>query len=132
MAARRGCGCAPDLARVGLVKLGGYRRDGRAIPLPPEWRGVASHTSLLISDDISGPVTFGFFRPVVLLPAGFPAMPEAMRDAILFHELLHVERRDWLFTFGEELLRAVFWFHPAIWWCWARSSWHASKPWIRQ
>jgi TonB family protein len=101
---------------AGLLKLAGYRRHGRAIPLPPEWRGVASHTSLLISDEVSGPVTFGFFRPVVLLPAGFPAMRDAMRDAILFHELLHVERRDWLFTFGEELLRAVFWFHPAIWW----------------
>ena len=101
---------------AGLLKLAGYRRHGRAIPLPPEWRGVASHTSLLISDEVSGPVTFGFFRPVVLLPAGFSAMPEAMRDAILFHELMHVERRDWLFTFGEELLRAVFWFHPAIWW----------------
>jgi TonB family protein len=101
---------------AGLMKLAGYRRHGHAIPLPPEWSGVARHTSLLISDEIGGPVTFGFFRPVVLLPAGFPAMSEAMRDAILFHELLHVERRDWLFTFGEELLRAVFWFHPAIWW----------------
>ena len=101
---------------VGLLKLAGYRRHGHAIPLPPEWRGVAGHASLLISDEISGPVTFGFFRPVVLLPSGFPAMPDAMREAILFHELMHVERRDWLFTFGEELLRAVFWFHPAIWW----------------
>ena len=101
---------------AGLFKLAKYRRHGYSIPLPREWRSVASHTSLLISDEISGPVTFGLFRPVVLLPAGFPAMPEAMRDAILFHELLHVERRDWLFTFGEELLRAVFWFHPAIWW----------------
>ena len=25
-------------------------------------------------------------------------------------------RRDWLFTVAEELVRAVFWFHPAIWW----------------
>ena len=39
-----------------------------------------------------------------------------MQDAILCHELLHVERRDWLFTVGEEVVRAVFWFHPAIWW----------------
>lgn len=101
---------------AGLLKLARYRRRGRAIPLPPEWTGAASHTSLLISEEINGPVTFGFFHPVVLLPAGFPAMPEAMRNAILFHELLHVERCDWLFTFGEELLRAVFWFHPAIWW----------------
>ena len=39
-----------------------------------------------------------------------------MQDAILFHELIHVERRDWLFTVGEEVIRAVFWFHPAMWW----------------
>src|SRR6185437_7573519 len=86
------------------------------VPLPPEWKGMASGTSLLISEDVSGPVTFGCLHPVVLLPAEFSSLPEAMRDAILFHELMHVERRDWLFTFGEEILRAVFWFHPAIWW----------------
>jgi TonB family protein len=101
---------------IGLMKLAGYRRQGRAIPLPPEWRSSTRPARLLVSDQINGPVTFGFFQPVVLLPASFPSMPEAMRDAILFHELLHVERRDWLFTLGEELLRAVFWFHPAIWW----------------
>jgi TonB family protein len=27
-----------------------------------------------------------------------------------------VWRHDWLFAIGEELVRAVFWFHPAIWW----------------
>jgi TonB family protein len=101
---------------MGMLKLARYRRHGRGIPMPAEWTGAAGHATLLLSDEVDGPVTFGFFRPVVLLPAGFPSMPEAMRDAILFHELLHVVRRDWLFTFGEELVRAVFWFHPAIWW----------------
>ena len=35
---------------------------------------------------------------------------------MLCHELLHVRRRDWPGIVGEELLRAVFWFHPAMWW----------------
>jgi TonB family protein len=39
-----------------------------------------------------------------------------MQDAILCHEILHVRRGDWLFVIAEELVRAVFWFHPAIWW----------------
>ncbi len=39
-----------------------------------------------------------------------------MREAILRHELMHVNRRDWLFTLAEEFIRAVLWFHPAIWW----------------
>jgi TonB family protein len=97
----------------GLSNLARYRRQGQPIPLPREWNNSAQ---LLVSDSVSGPVTFGLFRPVVLLPATFPSMPVTMRDAILFHELLHVERRDWLFTVGEEIVRAVFWFHPAIWW----------------
>jgi TonB family protein len=101
---------------IGLLKLARYRRNGVPTPMPPEWSAAAGHATLLVSDEINGPVTFGFFRPVVLLPAGFESMSDAMRDAILFHELTHVERRDWLFTFGEELVRAVFWFHPAVWW----------------
>ena len=32
------------------------------------------------------------------------------------HELHHVKRRDWGWVVGEELVRSVFWFHPAMWW----------------
>ena len=101
---------------AGLLKLAKYRRNGREMPLPAEWRGGAGHAKLLLSDEVSGPVTFGFLRPVVLLPASFPSLSEPMQRAILCHELLHVERRDWLFTAGEEIMRAALWFHPAIWW----------------
>jgi len=38
-----------------------------------------------------------------------------MRGAIACHELIHVVRRDWLFVMAEELIRAAFWFHPAVW-----------------
>lgn len=111
-----GCVVRLILLAFGFRKLSGYRKNGREIPLPSGWNGIAAGARLLLSSEISGPVTFGFFNPVVLLPEGFPEMPEAMRDAILFHELLHVERRDWLMTVGEEVLRAAFWFHPAVWW----------------
>jgi TonB family protein len=69
-----------------------------------------------LSEAISSPVTFGFLHPVVLLPPSFVDMDDQIQDAILCHEILHVRRRDWLFTLGEELVRSVFWFHPAIWW----------------
>ena len=62
------------------------------------------------------PVTFGFLNPVILLPGQFPELDPAKQDAILCHEVLHVWRHDWLFAIGEELVRALFWFHPAIWW----------------
>jgi TonB family protein len=94
---------------AGLWHLSRYRRRSRAI-------GSRSGATLLVSDAITSPVTFGALRPVVLLPPQFPELGPEVREAILSHELLHARRRDWLFLMAEELVRAVFWFHPAIWW----------------
>ena len=94
---------------LGLWRLGRYRRHSKPY-------GVRADCSIFISEDVSSPVTFGARRPVILLPGGFADLESRMQDAILYHEMLHVERRDWLFTLAEELVRAVFWFHPAIWW----------------
>ncbi len=95
---------------VGFWRLRRYRL--RAVPL--ENAGVRAE--VLLSAEISSPVTFGWRRPVILLPERFPQLSGAMQEAILCHENLHVERHDWLFTVGEELVRAALWFHPAIWW----------------
>jgi TonB family protein len=69
-----------------------------------------------LAEGIASPVTFGVLRPVVLLPSQFPQFEPRVREAILRHELLHVRRRDWAFMVVEELVRAAFWFHPAVWW----------------
>jgi TonB family protein len=98
---------------TGLWKLRGYRRSSVPLIPAPSW-GVEAHVQL--SDEVSSPVTFGWLDPVILLPSTFPDMPEAQREAILCHEVMHVRRHDWLFTVAEELLRCVLWFHPAIWW----------------
>jgi TonB family protein len=98
---------------VGFWKLGRYRRRSEPFRMNLPWPARAE---LRLAADISGPVTFGVRNPVVLLPQQFPDLDPRAQQAILCHELLHVERRDWLFTVGEELVRAVFWFHPAIWW----------------
>jgi len=98
---------------VGYLRLQRFRR--RSEPMAPE-PGGNQGAEFRISEEVSSPVTFGFFEPVVLLPPQFPALDRPIREAILCHELLHVQRRDWLFTLAEELIRAVFWFHPAIWW----------------
>jgi TonB family protein len=50
-------------------------------------------------------------KPVVLLPERF-----AGNEAIVCHELIHIRRGDWLFVLAEQIVRSVFWFHPAIWW----------------
>src|SRR6185295_12338041 len=66
------------------------------------------------------PVTFGWRRPAVLLPAGFSTLPAEAQRGIVCHELLHVRRRDWLFALWEEGVRSLLWFHPAVWMLLAR------------
>jgi TonB family protein len=68
------------------------------------------------STDVRHPVTFGLFRPVVLLPVALKAVDAAAQRAVVAHELHHVKRRDWLWVVAEEVMRSVLWFHPAVWW----------------
>jgi TonB family protein len=108
---------------VGLWRLRRYRLHsapaGAAGADDRVWASVAGRTGmpdLRLSEDVASPVTFGFLKPVILLPTAFPDLNPSTQEAILAHEFLHVRRRDWLLTLVEELVRAAFWFHPAIWW----------------
>jgi TonB family protein len=93
---------------IGYAKLRGYRHQ--ASPLENE------HAEVYVSADVSGPVTFGFWRPTVLLPSRWLDLDPTRQNAILCHELLHVRRKDWVFHVAEEIIRVVLWFHPAVWW----------------
>jgi TonB family protein len=61
------------------------------------------------------PVTWGAFRPVILLPACAKIWSEARRRSVLSHELAHVARLDWPLQICAELMRAIYWFHPLAW-----------------
>lgn len=99
---------------VGLVRLRRHRLASRLLaepPVPFENIGIRWY----VSDTISGPVTFGWLRPAILLPARVCELPADLREAIACHELIHVRRGDWLFVLAEEAIRGLFWFHPAVW-----------------
>jgi len=61
-------------------------------------------------------VTFGLWRPIILLPSSLTRRSHDIQRAVLGHELFHVKRRDWGWLLAEELVCAVLWFNPAIWW----------------
>ena len=69
---------------------------------------------------LAQPVTFGCRRPVVLLPEALASAPAPLQRAVVTHELFHVRRGDWLSVIGEEVLRTVLWFHPAVFWLTSR------------
>ena len=60
-------------------------------------------------------VTWGAWRPVILLPRGASKWSRDRVRLVLAHELAHVERRDWLVQLGAELARACYWPNPLFW-----------------
>lgn len=109
---------------IGLLKLRRLRQTSRPIAAAAESAAVlqamrsllAAPAEFRLSSQVDSPVTFGFVRPLVLLPERFTSLELRFQSAIACHELLHVRRRDWAHHLGEEVLRAAFWFHPAIAW----------------
>ena len=81
---------------------------------------INSHVVVLRHEGISGPFTYGFFRPVVLLPYDAENWStDALRRA-LRHELEHLRRADWLTHCLARIAGAVYWFHPLVWIAWRR------------
>jgi bla regulator protein blaR1 len=106
---------------VGAFALWRLRQDASLLdPLPASvvraQERIGTRASVYISNRVSGPITFGLFNPIVVFPPSVAAMPVHVQEAIAYHELLHVRRRDWLYEVLEEAVRSVLWFHPAIWW----------------
>jgi len=104
---------------LGLGALRTWRRAASPAVLSDvisELEGLAgARARFLVSDRVSSPVTFGWRRATVLLPAGFSGLPPAAQRSIACHELLHVRRGDWISALFEEAVRAALWFHPAVW-----------------
>lgn len=60
-------------------------------------------------------VTWGYRRPIVLVPAFVGSWPAERVQVVLRHELAHIQRGDWVVLIVAELLRAVHWFNPLVW-----------------
>ncbi|HLJ45795.1 MAG TPA: M56 family metallopeptidase, partial [Bryobacteraceae bacterium] len=61
------------------------------------------------------PLTFGLFRPVILLPVEASGWTAERRRLVLLHELVHIRRLDWLMQLVAQLACALYWFHPLMW-----------------
>lgn len=102
LAARRAEAASPHLE--GLLQLA--HRSARFI----------GSVRLGISEETSSPVVFGFFRPIILLPASLSStLSETQMGGVLLHELIHLRRRDVWFNCAQTLLQIVYWWHPFLW-----------------
>lgn len=91
--------------------------------LDPETRRVVEEFSssrpapLVISEKLNVPAAIGFVRPKIVVPPWIlRELPPQELDVILLHEFAHLQRRDSWTNLLQKIVRAVFCFHPAVWW----------------
>ena len=70
----------------------------------------------IVESALPAPLTWGILRPTLLLPPTFPEWPPERRRMVLLHELAHIRRADWLMQILVQITRALYWFHPMVWW----------------
>jgi beta-lactamase regulating signal transducer with metallopeptidase domain len=72
---------------------------------------------LCVSGDVAVPAAIGFFRPAIVFPAWLlPQLSEREIEVILLHELAHLHRWDDWTNLAQKIVKAVLFFHPAVWW----------------
>lgn len=76
-------------------------------------RGVA----LCASDEIHVPTALGLLKPAIVLPRWvMNELPVSEVNQILLHEMAHLRRWDDWTNLIQQAVKAVFFFHPAVWW----------------
>ena len=79
--------------------------------------GVMKQATLLLSSAITSPITFGWLRPVILIPASaVTQLPAELLEALIAHELAHIRRADYLINWLQNAIETVLFYHPAVWW----------------
>jgi bla regulator protein blaR1 len=110
----------------GLFAMQQIRSDS-SDNIPADWHqkivdyseklGITRKIRLLQSAKISVPATVGFFSPVVLLPLDLLLqLTPGQAKSILWHELAHIARRDYLTGLLQETIETIFFFNPALLW----------------
>jgi beta-lactamase regulating signal transducer with metallopeptidase domain len=65
---------------------------------------------------LSSPGTAYAWNPVVIMPEGLDAYLDYEQTVdVLYHELMHVKRLDFLWSTFAELVACLLFFHPAVW-----------------
>lgn len=105
---------------LGIVRL--WRISGKAVAVPnhDEWYELIptesrSRVALLLSEVMPAPYTWGFFKPVIVLPTQAQTWNRRNKTNALLHELSHIDRHDWLFQMIARFACSLHWYNPLIW-----------------
>lgn len=119
--------CALAMALRMVAGLLWIERAATHERLDPAWQariermatqfGIGRAVRLRVVERLASPITAGWWRPVVLVPAALVSgMPAQLLEALLAHELAHIKRHDYLVNLGQNLVETLLFYHPAVWW----------------
>lgn len=110
---------------LGLLTVRAYRRTGhvvddrKLIALTDQLRqelGCRRAVELRETSRLANAATVGWRRPIILLPAEWPAWSEVERRTVLAHELAHIVRNDFLGWFCAQIGLMLHFYHPLVHW----------------
>jgi beta-lactamase regulating signal transducer with metallopeptidase domain len=110
-----------SLRRFGLPWRHGQAVAERLVP------GARRGVEVLLNESLSGPMTGGVLRPVVILPEDAQSWDEKDLERALIHELEHVRRYDWVIHCLARVACAAYWFHPLVWAAWRQLTLEAER-----
>jgi TonB family protein len=77
--------------------------------------GLTQVPLILIHPEPIMPMTFGLWRPRIVLPGDCHLWTPSRRGIVLLHELAHIKRRDLAMQCFARLIAAGWWFQPLCW-----------------
>ncbi len=79
--------------------------------------------TIATSEEVRVPAAIGFRKKTIVLPAwALRELPPEDLNVILLHEFAHLRRGDDWTNLIQKIVRAIFFFHPAVWWIESRLS----------
>ena len=116
------------LLRVALAlwQVRRLRRDGQKLNLTllnPELSRLIEEfrklrkVEIRVSRRLEVPTAIGFFKPAIMLPHWLVEQtPAEELKYIILHELEHLRRRDDWTNLAQQILKALLFFVPSVWW----------------
>ncbi len=78
-----------------------------------DYLGIKQPVKVYLSNLVSSPLTFGFFKPMILIPiASINHLTTQQLEAVLLHELAHIKRHDYFFNLLYSAIETILFFNP--------------------
>lgn len=118
-------GCAAMLGyrflgslQLALLKRRSAPGDGSVFSVSREIAsefGIARPVDIRLASEVSMPMTWGIWKPVLVLPADIVTWHRDRLAAALRHEFAHIARNDCPVRLAAQIVTALYWPNPLVW-----------------